>query len=229
VAVVTPGDAGAAAWPASQAALADDRAAERRERLADFFARASLSALFMLLAVRIGRDFLETGHLTGLLLLVSELLVVALTVVRRRATIVDRSLGARIIATVSIVGIPFIRPTGGGLAPDLVTAAVSAAGLAIVITGKLTLGGCFGLMPAHRGIVCRGIYRVLRHPIYAGYLVTHAAFLVAHPTVWNLVLFLVSDTALLVRSMYEERTLAKDPEYAEYMTRVRWRVAPGIF
>lgn len=226
---MTPVDAGTAAWPAGGDPLADARAAERRDRLADFVARASLSALFMLLAVRIGREFMETGHLTGLLLLVSELLVVVLTIARRRATVVDRSTGARIIATVSIVGIPFISPTGSGLVPDLTTAAVSAVGLAIVITGKLTLGRSFGLMPANRGIVCRGVYKVLRHPIYAGYLVTHVAFLAAHPSLWNLAVFAVSDAALMVRSIYEERTLAKDPEYAEYMTRVRWRVAPGVF
>jgi protein-S-isoprenylcysteine O-methyltransferase Ste14 len=229
VAVVTPLEAGTATWPAGADPLADRRAAERRERMADFFARASLSALFMLLAVRIGREFMETGHLTGLLLLVSELLVVVLTIARRRATVVDRSPGARIIATVSIVGIPFISPTGGGLVPDLATAAVSAVGLAMVIAGKLTLGRSFGLMPANRGIVCRGVYKVLRHPIYAGYLITHLAFLAAHPSLWNLAVFAVSDTALMVRSIYEERTLAKDPEYAEYMSRVRWRVAPGIF
>jgi protein-S-isoprenylcysteine O-methyltransferase Ste14 len=226
---VTPVEAGTAAWPAGHGAVADARAAERRERLADFFARAALSALFMLLAVRIGREFMATGHLTGLLLLVSELLVVVLTIARRRATVVDRSPGARTIAAVSIVGIPFINPAGGGVVPDLATAAVSAAGLAIVIAGKLTLGRSFGLMPANRGIVCRGIYKVLRHPIYAGYLVTHVAFLAAHPSLWNLAVFAVSDAALMVRSIYEERTLARDPEYAEYMTRVRWRVAPGIF
>lgn len=226
MAVLTPSLANG---PATSAGLDAERLAARRERHADLLARASISALFVLLAVNIGREFMATGHLTGLLLLVSELLVVALTVARRRASVVDRSASARIIATISIVGIPFIRPTGGGLAPDLVTAAISAAGLLIVITGKLTLGRSFGLMPANRGIVCRGIYRVLRHPIYAGYLVTHAAFLAAHPSLWNLTLFLVSDSALMIRSVYEERTLAKDPEYAEYMTRVRWRVAPGVF
>ena len=97
----------------------------------------------------------------------------------------------------------------------------------MIIAGKLTLGRSFGLMPANRGIVCRGIYTVVRHPIYAGYLVTHAAFLVAHPTAWNLALLVASDLALLVRAVYEERTLARDPEYADYMTRVRWRVLPG--
>ena len=63
---------------------------------------------------------------------------------RRRATIVDRSLPARIIATISIVGVPFIRPTGGGLVPDAATAIVSALGLLVIITGKLTLGRSFG-------------------------------------------------------------------------------------
>ncbi len=223
MAVLTPaGDAWAGPLP-------DAAAQARRERLGDLFARAGISALFVLLAVSIGREFAETGHVTGLLLLMSEALVVLLTVVRRRATVVDRTWAARMIATISIVGVPFIRPTGGGLAPDAATAVLSAVGLLVVITGKLTLGRSFGLMPANRGIVCRGIYRWLRHPIYAGYLITHAAFLVAHPSGWNAAVLVVSDAALLIRSIYEERTLSRDPEYAEYMTRVRWRVAPGMF
>ena len=232
MAVLNPAGVCAPYEPAGADPLAPPAAADRaarRERLADLGARAAISALFVLLAVRIGREFAATGHITGLLLLVSEALVVLLTVVRRRATVVDRTWGARLIATVSIVGVPFIRPTGGGIAPDLVTAAVSAAGLLVIITGKATLGRSFGLMPANRGIVCRGIYRTLRHPIYAGYLVTHVAFLVAHPSAWNLAVLFVSDLALMIRAIYEERTLALDPEYADYMTRVRWRVAPGLF
>jgi protein-S-isoprenylcysteine O-methyltransferase Ste14 len=84
-------------------------------------------------------------------------------------------------------------------------------------------------MPANRGIVCRGVYGVMRHPIYAGYLVTHAAFLVAHPLGWNLLVLVASDIALLVRAICEERTLARDADYAAYMTKVRWRVLPGVF
>jgi protein-S-isoprenylcysteine O-methyltransferase Ste14 len=224
MAVLTPAVAGI-----QPAAPGDDARQASRERLAELGARATTSALFVVLAVRIGAEFVKTGHLTGLLLLVSELLVVALTVLRRPAVVVDRALWTRIIAGISMVGIPLIRPTGTPLAPDPVTAAVSAVGLLVLIADKLTLGRSFGLMPANRGIVCRGIYRVVRHPIYAGYLITHAAFLAAHPEAWNLALILVSDTALLVRATYEERTLALDPEYAAYLTRVRWRVAPGLF
>lgn len=207
----------------------DDVRRAARERLAELGARATTSALFVVLAVRIGTEFLKTGHLTGLLLLTSEALVVALTVFRRPAVVVDRALGTRIVAAASILGIPFIRPTGDPLAPDAVTAVVSAIGLLVIIIGKVTLGRSFGLMPANRGIVCRGIYRIVRHPIYAGYLVTHAAFVVAHPTAWNAALVIVSDLALLIRATYEERTLALDDEYAAYLTRVRWRVAPGVF
>jgi protein-S-isoprenylcysteine O-methyltransferase Ste14 len=205
------------------------RRAAMRERAAEFTARAFISGLFVLLATAIGAEFVKTGHLTGLLLLVSELLVVVLTVVRRPAAVVDRTLVTRMVSGISIVGVYFIRPMGEALLADIVTACISGAGLLVIITGKLTLGRSFGLLPANRGIVCRGIYTVVRHPIYAGYLVTHAAFLLAHPTAWNIALLIASDLALLVRAVYEERTLALDAEYADYMSRVRWRVVPGAF
>jgi protein-S-isoprenylcysteine O-methyltransferase Ste14 len=224
VAVLSPALISASDAPATLG----DRAAAR-ERLNELFGKAAISCLFVVLAVSIGSEFLKTGHVTGLLLLVSELLVVLLTVMRRPAFVVDRTLAARVFSALSIVGVPLIRPAGVALAPDLATAAVSAFGLLVVIAGKLTLGRSFGLLPANRGVVSSGIYTLLRHPIYAGYLVTHGAFLVAHPTTWNLVMLVAADTALMVRAVYEERTLAHDPAYAEYMTRVQWRVCPGLF
>jgi protein-S-isoprenylcysteine O-methyltransferase Ste14 len=207
----------------------DARRAAARERFADFGARASICALFVFFATQIGGEFGRTGHVTGLLLLVSELLVVLLTVARRPAVVIDRAMSTRLVAAISMIGIYFIRPVGTPLAPDLATATVSGAGLLAIIAAKLTLGRSFGLMPANRGIVRRGIYRVVRHPIYAGYLVTHAAFLIAHPTMWNCALIFTSDAALLVRAVFEERTLARDAEYADYMQQVRWRVLPGCF
>ena len=51
--------------------------------LPDVIARIAIVTLFTLMAVRIGADFLETGRLTGLLLLASETLVVVFTVFRR--------------------------------------------------------------------------------------------------------------------------------------------------
>ena len=198
------------------------------ERTREFASRVFISSLFVLLAINLGSEFLRTGHLTGLLLLVSETLVIVMTAVRRPAIIIDRTWQARVVAGASIVGVPLIRPIGDALIPDVYTALASAVGLGVIIVGKLTLGRSFGLMPAHRGLVCTGLYGWVRHPIYAGYLVTHAAFLIAHPAWWNVVLLVISDVSLVMRSVYEERTLARDPEYVGYMERVRWRVLPGV-
>ena len=150
----------------------------------DLIARAIVIVLFSLMSVNLFADFQRTGHITGLLLLASESLVVALTIVRRRTSLVDRSAAGVIATAVSLAGPPLLRALDEpSLAPEAVTATVSAAGLAIVIVGKLALGRSFGIAPANRGGVIRGPYLRVRHPIYSGYLVTHAAFLLAHPTV----------------------------------------------
>ena len=200
------------------------------ERLADVLSRAVIIVLFSFMAVRLGADFLQTARLTNLLLLISEMLVVALTVLRRTAATVDRSMRAGLLTTMSLLGPPMVQP--GHVSPMLgqaITVAVSVIGLAIVIAGKLTLGRSFGLMPANRGVVCTGIYRVVRHPIYLGYLITHVAFVFANPSAWNLSVLLIGDAALLLRAICEEQTLARDMRYQEYQQLVRWRVCPGLF
>jgi protein-S-isoprenylcysteine O-methyltransferase Ste14 len=200
------------------------------ERLADITARAAVIVLFSLMAMRFGADFLATGRVTGLLLLVSEVLVVALTVLRRSAAAMDRSLRARLLTTLSMLGPPLLVPgNAAALAPETATVALSIAGLAVVIAGKLTLGRSFGLMPANRGVVSSGVYRLVRHPIYMGYLLTHVAFLAANPRAWNFAALLAADAALLARAVCEEQTLAKDVRYREYQQQVRWRVCPGVF
>jgi protein-S-isoprenylcysteine O-methyltransferase Ste14 len=202
----------------------------RADRLGDITARAGVIVLFSLMAMRFGADFAETGRLTGLLLLVSELLVVVMTVRRRTAAIVDRSVRARILTTLSMISPLLLTPAHvAAIAPAPLTVAVSIAGIAIVITGKLSLGRSFGLIPANRGVVSSGLYRLVRHPIYMGYLVTHVAFVAANPSGWNALVLLVGDIALLARAKCEERTLAADPLYRAYQQSVRWRVCPGLF
>jgi protein-S-isoprenylcysteine O-methyltransferase Ste14 len=201
-----------------------------RERMFDICARALVCALFTMLSIRLLTDFLQTGRVTGLLLLASESLVVVLTLLRRRAHFVDRSTVAAIVTTVSIAGTPLLRPISG-LSPvaDSVTVIISALGLALVVVGKITLGRSFGLVPANRGVVVRGPYSFVRHPIYTGYLVTHVAFLLAHPSPWNVMVVIVADAALIFRALMEERTLSGDAAYQGYCQRVGWHLVPGVF
>ena len=197
---------------------------------ADGVARVALAGLFLALSYRIGLDVVETGRVTGLLLLTSELLVVVLTLARRSAIEIDRRWKVRLIALASIAGPMMVRPSAvGGLVTEPYTLAVSAVGLAVVVAGKLSLGRSFGLLPANRGVVCAGVYRIVRHPIYLGYVITHGAFLAAHPTTWNVCALVVADLGLLARARFEERTLARDGAYRRYRDIVLWRMIPGIY
>lgn len=203
---------------------------DTRERVSDLLARAIVGGLFVLLAMNLFREFARTGHLTGLLLLASEGLIVVLTIVRRRASVVDRTTVARFVTAMSIVGPPLLRAGDATpLASDAVTGLVSAAGLLLVVVAKVTLGRSFGIVPANRGVVIRGPYTLVRHPIYAGYLVTHLAFLAAHPSGWNLAIALVADLALLRRALLEERVLLGDDEYRTYCRHVPWHLVPGVY
>ena len=73
------------------------------------------------------------------------------------------------------------------------------------------------------------IYDMLRHPIYAGYLLTHIAFLIANPGPWNAAVVVLGDSALIVRALIEERVLGGDVAYQAYCRRVGWHLVPGVF
>jgi protein-S-isoprenylcysteine O-methyltransferase Ste14 len=215
----------------TSAALALSRLQRSRafEMTSDYAARVGVGSLFLALAWSLGADFLKTGRPTDLLLLVGEALVVILTCLRRRAHVVDCSLAARVITGLSMISPMLIRPgEGAGVISEVAASTVAGVGLLIVILGKLSLGYSFGLLPANRGVKDRGLYRVVRHPIYLGYLVTHIPFLAAHPTAWNLLIIVVADTALIMRMFYEEQTLSRDPQYVRYRSEVKWRLVPGV-
>ena len=198
--------------------------------LSDLGARVVIGSLFLALAWRLGRDFAQTGRPTDLLLLVGEGLVVILTLLRRNATMVDRRMIVRVITGISMASPFLVRPGPvGGMMPESAATTIALVGLAIVVAGKLSLGYSFGLLPAHRGLVDGGVYRIIRHPIYLGYVVTHVSFLLSHPTLWNVLAIGSGDLALVARALYEEQILTRDSAYARYCATVKWRLVPGVY
>src|SRR6185295_2554225 len=124
-----------------------------------------------------------------------------------------RSIAATVVTTMALVGPPLLR--AGAAAPlvaDALTSMICALGLGLVVVGKMAPGRSFGLVPANRGVVVRGPYNFVRHPIYAGYLITHVAFFFANPIPWNAAIILITDAALILRALMEERVLSTDAE-----------------
>ena len=119
----------------------------------------------------------------------------------------------------AVAGIVLLQPppeeTGTGLviAGDL----VALAGCVWLLVAVLALGRCFGVLPEARGLVTRGPYRLVRHPVYLGELVACAGLVLAAPTTWNLFVAVVFAGAQALRMRLEEDELTLQfPEYSGY-------------
>ncbi|HEY1217244.1 MAG TPA: isoprenylcysteine carboxylmethyltransferase family protein [Bryobacteraceae bacterium] len=115
------------------------------------------------------------------------------------------------------------------LVPELCAAGIQITGVVIQISAKLSLRRSFGLLPANRGVVVFGPYRLVRHPMYLGYFVTDVGFLVANFGLQNVFVVLTQWAVQVLRIMREERLLSKDDTYRQYMNRVRYRLIACVF
>jgi protein-S-isoprenylcysteine O-methyltransferase Ste14 len=120
-----------------------------------------------------------------------------------------------------------LTPTG--MAFEAVGLILQISGLLLMQVALLYLGRHFGLLPANRGLVMRGPFRLIRHPVYAAWLVTVSGTSMAVPTIRNFALVALTLPFMVWRIALEEKLLDHDPQYLAYRQRVRWRLAPGIF
>ena len=171
-----------------------------------------------------------SGNPYAPLLLLSETAVAAFTLIRRPTTKLSMNLGDWLLATTATCAGLLIIP-GVMLVPALAPLGVTLAvvGNLIQAWAKLVLRRSFGVAPANRGIKISGPYRLVRHPMYAGYALVHMGVMILMFTPINAVIYAIGWWAQILRILAEERLLSEDPEYADYMTKVRWRLIPGVF
>lgn len=115
-----------------------------------------------------------------------------------------------------------LRPPAGGEPVALLLAGdgLALAGVAWLLVSVLTLGRCFGILPEARGLVTRGPYRLVRHPVYLGELAACAGLVLGALGPWNLACFAVLCAAQWIRMGLEEQALAREfPEYRSYAAR----------
>jgi len=160
-------------------------------------------------------------------------LVVVLFAVRRRRIAGEQA--SLVPGLVALVGTFLLNVVGYLPVDDTTSTEALLASSGVVILGTLwtivslaTLGRCFGIFPEARGLVARGPYRLVRHPVYVGELISAVGMVIAKPHPIILVLFAVFAALQYGRTIYEERALrAAFPEsYPAYARRVP-RLIPG--
>jgi protein-S-isoprenylcysteine O-methyltransferase Ste14 len=164
--------------------------------------------------------------------LFTETTVLIFVLLRRPTEAISLRFGDWLLAVTATAAPMLIVPTpipAAMLPFESVAVGMVAIGNVIQVTGKLFLARSFGVAPANRGIKTSGLYRLVRHPIYAGYLLIHLGLLMMMPTLTNFLIYAVGWCAQILRLLAEERLLGQDPEYRAFMAKTRWRLVPGIF
>ena len=172
----------------------------------------------------------DQSRITLLLLLLTEGYTLLLVMLARRASIRDMA-PATVVATMyaAFFFVALDARDTARLIPESAGVLLQVLGTCWQFTSKFFLGRSFGLLPAQRGLVMAGPYRVVRHPIYLGYLIGHVGFLLANFSWWNFGVLALLYVAQVYRIRREEAVLAASDDYRAYQKRVRWRLLPGVF
>ncbi len=196
------------------------------QKLIDFGERAFVLIFYASLLVRLAPRLSAHPHI--ILLAISELLVVLFILIRRPGEIAQ-SPYAIFIAFGGTALPMFVRPDDTELVPDMVSTALMMGGLVLTIWAKLSLNRSFGVIAANRGVKVGGPYRIVRHPMYLGYITTQFGFLLSNFELMNLAIYSAAWTFQILRMREEESVLCDDPAYRDFAGRVSWRLIPRIY
>lgn len=196
----------------------------------DLVEKFVVAAFMALLAARLVPAAVTTAALPILLLLISESVVVLFILLRRRTRDISRRPADWLVGLAgTLLPLLAIAPEGAPIAPVATCVALMLAGFLLQLAAKLTLRRSFGVVAANRGVKASGPYRLIRHPMYAGYALTHVGFLLAGPTLWNFAIYGGTLAIQIRRILAEERVLNQDPAYLALAAKVRHRLLPFVF
>jgi protein-S-isoprenylcysteine O-methyltransferase Ste14 len=174
--------------------------------------------------------YVQTHRLIGILFFGQQTLVAFAYLIRRPARLVTRRLDDWLLAFGGTFAGVLFRPEGRhpgwGIHIGLV---LQLLGVAIVVASLVTLGRSFGFAAADRGVVRRGPYAVVRHPMYASYLLLQSGYLLQSLSLRNTAVLLLGTICNAGRALAEERLLANNKDYLAYRSDVRRRIIPGLW
>jgi protein-S-isoprenylcysteine O-methyltransferase Ste14 len=158
--------------------------------------------------------------------------LIAIAYLTRRAP-AERARGpAEILLPLAGAVLPFAllsTPPGLGPAGTAAVMWVLAAGSGLSVAGYASLRRSFSILVEAREPVVTGVYRALRHPVYAGQIVAGAGVLAWRFSLENAAIYAAFVAIQATRAVLEERKLARAfPAYAAYAARTA-RFVPFVW
>lgn len=115
------------------------------------------------------------------------------------------------------------------LAPITFCFILSFVGILVSLSAKICLGRSFAVVAAVRIIKTYGPYRIVRHPMYAGYMLTSFGFLLYNFSLWNIFVIFITWFLQILRIRAEEKILSVDPQWSLWSKKVRWKLLPFVY
>lgn len=197
--------------------------------LIDVAERAFCLGLFSLFAISFYNAIDKGANWYNAVVVATEAITVVLILTRKPATVASYKPVDLAVAFITSGGSLLIRPGHVDPISPSLGGALILSGLIGQVWSKLTLGRSFGIVPANRGLRLTGPYGWVRHPIYLSYLLGWMGILLLIPTVWNVSVYALCLAGQIFRMDAEERVLGRDPNYAAYAAKVRYRLIPSIY
>lgn len=188
----------------------------------------SLAVVFAFFAYAHVRQFIDQPRVSVVLIVVMESLLVLFLLVRREP---DRTWHSWNTWLTTLCGTAFpllLRPAD--VPADLLLGqALQVAGAALQVAALVSLNRSMGLLPAHRGVQTSGLYRFVRHPLYAAYCVSLMGYLISNASAYNVMIIVAGSAMQIARILNEERLLFAYPDYVAFAGRTRWRLVPFVW
>ncbi len=102
-------------------------------------------------------------------------------------------------------------------------------GVILQILGLMSLNRSFAIVAANRQIKTSGMYKFIRHPMYASYLFLFFGYFLFNATPTNALLVIFAYIFMFLRITEEEKLLSKDTAYQTYKQSVQWRLIPFVY
>ena len=177
--------------------------------------------------------FQKLSEITGIwkaseaLLILQAFLLGIFFMIRRPAKVTSWKIWDVIVAVLGTLT-PFLFIPTKEESMHLTGFVIQVIGSCMTIYAFLSLNRSWGILASNRKVQTKGMYRLVRHPVYMSYQIFNIGYIFNHAGLYNGAVVILCLLSQILRISTEEKLLSQDPEYLEYKKKVKWRLIPLV-